>query len=785
MRRFRQTFIPLTLGAMLVAGHAVVETTGDASVIADVAGDYHALVIGNNEYAHMTRLKTAVSDAAAVAELLKLKYDYDVKLILNATRADILEEINRYRGNLTPDDRLLIYYAGHGTLDRETGTGYWQPVDAEPESDTHWIPVRAITRHLKAMTARHVLVVADSCYSGTLVRTETGKLRTGDDRSEYLRRMAAKRARTALVSGGLEPVVDAGSGGHSVFAAAFLTALRENDTILDGQELFREVRQSVVMNADQTPQYSDIRMAAHEGGDFLFIPIEIKGTVAIPRDAISPAPPAFDERAMELEYWQSVKASGRARDFEGYLAQYPDGAFASLARSHLDGLKEDKQVAVVVPPKIVVAPMDTELVAVKTVNLRAGPSTDYEKVGKLSAGEHVTVTGKVKDAEWYRVEGDEGKPAYVYAKLLGEPLAEPPAPAEPAKLDPLAAEIAFWDSVKNSTSAADYKAYLETYPKGRFASLARARAKQYAAVTVPQRPAPETPAQPAVGIYPGTKEPGSTFKDCPECPEMGVIPAGNFTMGSPASEKGRYDDEGPQHEVRIPRAFALGKYEVTRGGFEAFVRATGHKTSDGCRIYQAGEWQEDSSRNWRDPGYSQSDSHPVACVNWQDAKAYVRWLSGKTGKEYRLPSEAEWEYAARARTTAARYWGSNSSGACGYANVHDQTSKSENGFSWVHHDCRDGYGQTAPVGRFQANGFGLHDVLGNVWAWVGDCWNDSYRGAPSNVSAWTKGNCSRRVLRGGSWDGTPRVVRSANRAGDDTSNRSDDIGFRVARTVTP
>ncbi len=277
-------------------------------------------------------------------------------------------------------------------------------------------------------------------------------------------------------------------------------------------------------------------------------------------------------------------------------------------------------------------------------------------------------------------------------------------------------------------------------------------------------------------------KPGETFRDCAECPEMAVIPAGSFTMGSPASEEGREDDEGPRHRVTIPRAFALGKYEVTRAEFAAFVRDTGHKAR-GCWVYGGKEWKDDDSKNWRDPNFSQSERDPVVCVNWDDAKKYLRWLSRKTGQDYRLPSEAEWEYAARAGTTTARYWGDAADLACGYANVHDRTSKSENGFTWTHHDCRDGYAKTAPVGSFEANDFGLHDVLGNVWEWVEDCYEKTYDLAARDGSAWTTGECSRRVLRGGSWSGSPRFVRAAIRNRNTAGSRNDSGGFRAARTL--
>ncbi len=244
---------------------------------------------------------------------------------------------------------------------------------------------------------------------------------------------SVKRARTALTSGGLEPVLDKGGGDHSVFAKAFLEALGENGDVLEGQELFERVRGRVALNAPQTPQYADIKEAGHEHGEFLFIPLnlEIKGTVAIPHDALSPAPPAFDERQLELKFWDSIEDSDDPGDFEDYIAQNPNGTFVRTAKRRIGKLKEEKQVAVVVPPKIAVAPMDTELVAVKTVNLRSGPSTDYEKAGRLSAGEHVTVTGKVKDAEWYRVEREGRKVAFVFGPLLKEPSVAP-TPVQPA-----------------------------------------------------------------------------------------------------------------------------------------------------------------------------------------------------------------------------------------------------------------------------------------------------------------------------------------------------------------
>ncbi len=273
---------------------------------------------------------------------------------------------------------------------------------------------------------------------------------------------------------------------------------------------------------------------------------------------------------------------------------------------------------------------------------------------------------------------------------------------------------------------------------------------------------------------------GETFRECPACPEMVVVPAGSFMMGSPSSEKGRYDFEGPVHSVTIAEPFAVGVYEVTRGEFARFVSATGHDPVSSCWTWESGEWESRSGRNWRSPGFSQTDRDPVVCVSWDDARAYVAWLSEKTGEEYRLLSEAEWEYAARAGTTTRYSWGESASGQCRYADGPDGST----GFHWAA-GCDDGYARTAPVGSFKANGWGLHDVHGNVWEWVEDCWNGSYAGAPSDGRAWGSGDCGRRVLRGGSWGDDPRYLRSANRGRYDTGARTDNYGFRVARTLAP
>ena len=273
---------------------------------------------------------------------------------------------------------------------------------------------------------------------------------------------------------------------------------------------------------------------------------------------------------------------------------------------------------------------------------------------------------------------------------------------------------------------------------------------------------------------------------------MVVVPPGSFTMGSPADERGRRKEEGPQRPVTIRRPFAVGKYEVTRGEFARFVNATGHRTGNACITFVGTQWKARDGLNWRNPGFAQTDRHPVVCVTWYDAKAYVRWLSKRTGKRYRLLTEAEWEYVARSGKTSPRYWGRDASMQCHYANGADSAVKARYA-NWIFTlvPCRDGFVHTAPVGRYRANGFGLHDLHGNAFEWVEDCWHDSYHGAPSDGRSWTeRGNCRIRVVRGGSWSSSPSDLRAASRDAQRSGDRAGRVdrdsegGFRVARSFS-
>jgi formylglycine-generating enzyme required for sulfatase activity len=295
---------------------------------------------------------------------------------------------------------------------------------------------------------------------------------------------------------------------------------------------------------------------------------------------------------------------------------------------------------------------------------------------------------------------------------------------------------------------------------------------QVAAAAPAPAPAATQPAAPAA------KTPVGKVAMCKDCPEMVAIPAGSFLMGSPDSEDDRNEREGPQTKMNI-RAFSLGKYPVTRGQFAEFIQATGYQPARRCFAEVShGNFDMTSKANWNDPSFEQTDRDPVVCVSWNDAMAYVEWLSRATGKPYRLPSEAEWEYAARAGTTTSRIWSDDADDACASANAADATVKKEYGWKDVV-DCNDGYLYTAPVGKFKANAFGLYDMMGNARQVVAGCLTDSIADLPKDGSA--NEDCSQHPLRGSSWESLAgQVMRAASREWIGSEYAHLGYGFRVA-----
>ena len=725
-----------------------------------------ALVIGNGSYAHAPSLANPLNDAADIGAALE-RLGFAVTRIVNADRAKLWDGLQNFSLAASASEVAVVFYAGHGIeVDRRN---FLVPVDARLLSDRdvefETVPLDLLSRAVEGARGLR-LIVLDACRDNPFaaVMQRAGGTRSigrglarVEPRGEALVAYAAKEGTVAAD----------GAGRNSPYTEALLAHLEEPG--LEVGLMFRKVRDAVLASTGGR-QEPFVYGSLSSRGAFLAAPPE-------PEPAPAPAPPTAEAQSppapaaggsealralaeREHLFWESVKDSQNPDELQAYLDRYPEGAYAVLAHGRLK-------------------------------RMRAG-SADHEAAEA----------------------GDAPAPddAGVSARLEAERLA---------------AEREFWVSVKDSQRPEELEAYLDTYPEGAYAVLARSRLDRLAnspddAETAPQStaavataaqddpstPQPSVPTPEAVeaslgleraerrqiqlglaslGHDPGPADglfglgtrgaigrwqssrgseasghldaeaaklllaagkeearkqaaeeaarkraaeaeareraamrPGKVFRDCPECPEMVVVPAGSFTMGSPSSEKGRYDGEGPQHRVTIPEPFAVGKYEVTFAEWDACVAAGG---CYGHRLY--------------DPGWGRGQ-RPVIVVSWEDAKAYVGWLSRKTGERYRLLSEAEWEYAARAGTRTRYHWG--------HSIGRNQANCDGCGSRWDDE-------KTAPVGSFPANGFGLHDVHGNVWEWVEDCWHGSYAGAPTDGRAWaTGGDCERRVLRGGSWN---------------------------------
>lgn len=393
--------------------------------------------------------------------------------------------------------------------------------------------------------------------------------------------------------------------------------------------------------------------------------------------------PKDGEDMYEIEFWNSIKDSTHAEDYDAYLTAYPDGRFAPLAKVRAERYRS-KSVQSGVESKMAyeIEDMNERYSVTANSNVRVGPSPDADKISTLQQGSSVEVTGRVKDKNWYRIILPSGITGYVYATLLSK------------------------SSSKLATES------------------------------------PSTTPPPTTFTESKTDE--RAFKDCPGCPVMVPITPGTFIMGDDRGDR----SEQPAHTVTISKPFAIGKYEVTVAQWRACVVAGAcKKVSDNMMP---------------------ADYAPIRDVSWDDATDYTAWLSQTTGQEYRLPTEAEWELAARAGSNTTYWWGDKMSP--GKANCKD---------------CGNKWSQDLPVevGTLEANPFGLFDMNGNVWEWVSDCWHKNYTGAPRDGSSWNTAGCTVRVIRGGSWRNDKSYVHSASRFKYDAYVRYLQNGFRVAKSL--
>jgi formylglycine-generating enzyme required for sulfatase activity/uncharacterized caspase-like protein len=684
-----------------------------------------ALVVGNGAYRAAPELPNPPNDAREVAASLR-GLGFDVVERANLDNGGFRAALAEFARRLDGAEAALFFYAGHGL--QVSGRNYLVPVDAalEREADLYLqaLAVDDVMRLMEAAVPTR-LVILDACRNNPLARTLARAM--GSTRSAAVAPGLAKveAAAGTLVAYATAPdqVALDGAGQHSPFTAALLEHMATPG--LEVRQVLTRVRRSVIAatNGQQLPwDQSSLT------GD-LYLKIEVNVTVQAPPP---PAPsPAVADGALELALWQSAERLGTGPAYRSYTGRFcPGGTFCELAEEAVRRL----ETAAADP-----APPPT-------------PRSEPPPPGPLAA---------------------------LPPPIVAEP---PPTPSSPLNVDVLAALPR--DAVRelqrsltalgHDTGGADgnpgrrTRAAVESWQRatGRPATglltaeertrlLVEAAPRLAALLAVPPPPpasSPE-PAEPVVGTFPPddapspAAAPGRTIRDCPRCPELVVVPAGRFRMGSPEDEAGRDENEGPQVGVVIPRPFAIGRFEVTFAEWDACTAA------GGCRRV--------------DDGGAGRGNRPVAGVSWDDAERYAAWLARSTGKDYGLPSEARWEYAARAGGRGAYPWGD----AAGSSRA-------------VCDGCGDGDGSgPSRVGGRPTNRFGLGDTTGNVWEWVQDCWRDDHAGAPADGRPVLTGGCNRRVVKGGAYSSRPHRLRSAAREAAFADNASPSRGFRVMRPL--
>ena len=641
----------LAFAAGALCGAAVAEVRSPNGV---------AVIIGNKEYRSQDVPPVAYAhrDAEAfkhyVIEVLGFDPD-NVFELRDADRGEMFKAFGRRGGTMSdlwaglarlPEGGdVVVYYSGHGVPGREGGKGYLLPVNVPPRAaQEDGYPLDLLYEKLGALDkARSVQVFLDACFSGG---SHAGFLVQGASpvaMSAAMPMEAAVKVTVLTAAQGSQLASWDEEAEHGLFTHHLLDALYgKGDRDRDGRVTANEARAylDAHMSAAAWLAYAREQKAVllkTAGAEVVLASVEVEGG-------------AFPARPVLAADDADARTKTRTRTSAEETAT--DGTAGRVEVEELDEVRW----------------------ALKRSNVRSGPGTSHGKVGRLDVGTEVTVTGQVAGRPWLRIALEGGGSAWVYAKLLGEeaPVARGGAAApaqEPASADRgksgarkggnvsaerLAADREFWMSVKSSREASDFDAYLEQFPEGMYAQLARKRRDELAAKAddraFARAKAAGASADYAIYLssHPGGRhvgearrlleeaeeserlagEVGKVFRDCAECPKLVVVPEGTYMMGS---QSGRHHD-GPVHRVTIGYPFAVGVYEVTRGEYGRFVSATGRASGGSCWGNEDGRVVKRSGRSWRNPGFSQTDKHPVVCVNWDDAKAYVRWLSGKTGK---------------------------------------------------------------------------------------------------------------------------------------------------------
>ena len=714
-----------------------------------------ALVIGNAAYVHAPRLANPLNDAADISAAFA-RLDFEVTKIENADYATLRQGLMAFTRQASAAELAVVFYAGHGIeVDQRN---FLVPVDARLASDQdvefEAVPLDLVMRSVARASGLR-LVILDACRDNPFA---VSMQRQGATRAigRGLARVEPTGDTLVAYASKEGTVASDGHGRNSPFSSALLSHLEEPG--LEVGFMFRKVRDAVLSSTGGR-QEPFVYGSLSSEGVYLTARAEPDpfGATETREGGRSPAERlAVEELAAErvaaqkeLLFWESVKDSQDPSDIQAYLDKYPQGEYVVLARNRLKRLLSGTAQSAAPGTEAVPVP------GLETMEASLGLERADRRLIQLGLMAQGFDPGPVDGMFGRGTRSAIGR----WQASLGEELT--------GYLDAGSARALLQAGQERQVEIA--RLQKEKEEQRRIQIQAEKRIQEQAAAPVQQPP-----------LHPGT-----VFRDCPDCPEMVVVPYGSFLMGSPRN--GKWDaDERPQHRVHIGTSFAVGAHEVTRGEFARFVDATRYSVADACYVKnddaRAGgrKWVEREGYTWRNPGFHQTDRHPVVCVSWDDARAYVEWLSRITGHHYRLLSEAEWEYVARAGTQSARYWGDSTWQQCQHANGADAGAGLPHAV-----ECSDGHARTSPVGQYGKNNFGLHDTLGNVWEWTQDCWHDEYRGAPLDGRPWERagrGNCNFRVPRGGAWATRPDSIRTAFRNRMPPNMRHSTFGFRVART---
>jgi formylglycine-generating enzyme required for sulfatase activity/uncharacterized caspase-like protein len=741
-----------------------------------------ALVVGNAAY-RGSPLRNPVSDARAMRAKLK-SLGFEVVYFENLQTKQVGSALREFRNLIRPGSVALFFYAGHGLQVR--GENYLPTVDAELSSEedvpNQSLNLASVLNTMEDSKASVNLVLLDACRNNPYARNFRSAPRG-------LARVQAPSG--TLIHYATRPgsVAEDGSGSHGTYTEALLAQIDEK-----GVPIETALKRVTIRVRDATKGKQEPWMEGSLTGDFYFT---VNGN---PQITVQQAPATADAAA-----WQAADSSNTVAAYQAYLTEFPSGLYAAAARIKLASLKPPAPAAVTAPSA------NANLAAAAAPLLAPVPPGTKDADGFV--WRDAQAKGGKEHYEAYLQQYPKGKyVAMARAALKGLAQREADQRAEQRTL----AESQVWDVARQSHTEAAYRAYLQEFPKGRFVAQANAaittlRQEGAASVAAREPPRPsEEPRRAAQERQLPTAEREALRTAAVRELSLARLTGAEFLMGADAEEPG---DDGqpdesaqPQHAVKVAN-FELAYYEVTVAQFRKFVDATGYlteaegPTQAGCHVpAKGGQWVLNSAAHWRAPGFAQTDSHPVVCVSWNDVQAYLQWLNG-SAERLRLPSESEWEFAARAGTTTPRPW-SDAGGffartwdkvkpgtsadqppsrACKYANVADEALRTQ--LDWPKtFNCKDGYPFAVPGAYFSRNNFGLYDMMGNAAEWTQDCWNANYTGAPRDGRVRGTGECTRHVVRGGSWASVPATIRSAARLSQPASYRAADLGFRLART---